>query len=225
MARYRKKPVEIEAWQFTGALDGAPEWLLTAVEGKNVVLTLEGGSTLWINTLEGAMNAIVGDFIIQGVKGEIYPCKADIFQATYDDLEKPAEPQPKVLACDFDAVIAEYHGWKGDFDIGDPLPNVTVALRELQKQGWWICVWTTRSAEAVAEYCDRHKIPINSINEIPFRPYAGRPKIAANVYLDDRGMLFEGEWTEQLVCRILNFKTHWERDAETTEDFTPMPEE
>lgn len=62
MAKYRKKPVVIEAYQCAEPLD--------------------------IPTLEGVMHANVGDWIITGVKGEQYPCKPDIFTATYEEVHE-----------------------------------------------------------------------------------------------------------------------------------------
>lgn len=92
MARYRKKPVEIEAVQFTGfdykgqvSLSGRTEWL-TSKFGKEVLFFGELDK-LTIKTLEGDHTASVGDFIIQGVNGEIYPCKPDIFEKTYERVE------------------------------------------------------------------------------------------------------------------------------------------
>lgn len=82
MAKYRKKPVIIDAILFDGtlaSLDG-----LGAYEGASQELTSD---TVQIETLEGVMTANVGDYIIKGVKGEIYPCKPDIFEATYEFVE------------------------------------------------------------------------------------------------------------------------------------------
>ena len=77
--KYRKKPVVIEAWQWLPHLEEhpAPAWLAEShhwFDNKN----------LMIGTLEGTMRADPGDWIIKGVKGEIYPCKPDIFAATYE---------------------------------------------------------------------------------------------------------------------------------------------
>jgi hypothetical protein len=86
MAKFRKKPVVIEAWQVTPD-DGQtrqlpPIWLVNAlVSGGATALT---GGGVAIQTLEGTMRADVGDWIIRGVKGELYPCKPDIFEATYE---------------------------------------------------------------------------------------------------------------------------------------------
>lgn len=60
--KFRKKPVVIEAWQ------------------TKVPFTIE--------TLEGTMQANINDWIITGVKGEIYPCKPDIFEATYERIDE-----------------------------------------------------------------------------------------------------------------------------------------
>ena len=79
MAKYRKKPVVIEAVQFTGDV-GDPE--IAALDLKCV--TIGGVDHLSVGTLEGRMLASPGDWIIRGVKGELYPCKPDIFAATYE---------------------------------------------------------------------------------------------------------------------------------------------
>jgi len=92
MALYRKKPVVIEAVKFNGVgmdyptFDEQPGWLTEALMGGRVEPQVHGGG--WaIKTLEGEMTAVPGDYIIRGVKGELYPCKPDIFAATYDLVE------------------------------------------------------------------------------------------------------------------------------------------
>jgi hypothetical protein len=86
MAKYRKKPVVIEAWQnVQPPSEVRPQWLMDAIERGEVVLhTPKPHPIFTIKTLEGAMTAGVCDWIIRGVKGEVYPCKPDIFEATYD---------------------------------------------------------------------------------------------------------------------------------------------
>ncbi len=87
MGKFRKKPIVIEAFQFTGGsnLDPAvPEWFVTGVLSKNVVAAPDH---ITIVTLEGVMRGDVGDWIIRGVNGEIYPCKPDIFAATYEAVD------------------------------------------------------------------------------------------------------------------------------------------
>lgn len=84
MQKYRKKPVEIEAIQH----DGSPqrETEILAWVGPAARVEHDGGEStnIIISTLEGDMTASNGDWIIKGVKGEFYPCKPDIFEATYD---------------------------------------------------------------------------------------------------------------------------------------------
>jgi hypothetical protein len=86
MAKFRKKPVVIEAFlippddELTRAVP--PAWLLQAMV-KEEAIAVDGGG-VDIVTREGVMRGNVGDWIIQGVKGELYPCKPDIFAATYD---------------------------------------------------------------------------------------------------------------------------------------------
>jgi hypothetical protein len=92
--KYRKKPVVIDAVRCSEVLHKAqrdwyalPDWIIAAYGGKNeagvrsLVFTNEG---VHITTLEGTMLAEPTDWIIRGVKGEFYPCKPDIFAATYD---------------------------------------------------------------------------------------------------------------------------------------------
>jgi len=78
--QFRKKPVVIEAIQWAG--NNLPEVMEFAGPAKaDARLDLDG---LKIYTLEGTMRASIGDWIIRGVKGELYPCKPDIFDATYE---------------------------------------------------------------------------------------------------------------------------------------------
>ena len=87
MARYRKKPVVIEAWQFRLDKVDEPPWLHTALRNGNVYFQGGDDPYLTVETLEGRMRANVDDWIIRGVQGEIYPCKPDIFAATYEPAE------------------------------------------------------------------------------------------------------------------------------------------
>lgn len=89
--KFRKKPVVIEAFQWIGGpeQEDDPEWIVKAIKDGKVWFDNEGTPDvkLIIQTLEGAQEASVGDYIIRGVAGEIYPCKPDIFRATYDLAE------------------------------------------------------------------------------------------------------------------------------------------
>lgn len=84
MAKYRKKPVEIEAFQFTSPEAASPEWMTRAYESGKAWYSGGPSPYVTIATLEGDMRASLGDWIIQGVKGEVYPCKPDIFEVLYE---------------------------------------------------------------------------------------------------------------------------------------------
>jgi hypothetical protein len=77
--KFRKKPVVIEAVHYTGEF---PLGFLG--DDERVTRMGDDSGAIGIVTLEGTMRANVGDWIIRGVKGELYPCKPDIFEATYE---------------------------------------------------------------------------------------------------------------------------------------------
>ena len=79
--KYRKKPVIVDAFQWT--IHEVPEWWRSA---ENITVNVQTGSA-FIPTLEGVHEAKIGDFIIKGIQGELYPCKPDIFDQTYELVE------------------------------------------------------------------------------------------------------------------------------------------
>lgn len=100
--KFRKKPVEIEAIQFgrhpVAGIFGVPiglfneeppEWAIEAIKDGTISLgaNAEGFLVLNIKTLEGPIVASPNDWVIRGVKGELYPCKPDIFEMTYERVE------------------------------------------------------------------------------------------------------------------------------------------
>lgn len=95
MPKFRKKPVMVDAYQIDkskvnqsdGLLDW-PEWLVAAWETpfETVGSFYSIAGAMCITTLEGALTVSDGDWIIRGVKGELYPCKPDIFAATYEPV-------------------------------------------------------------------------------------------------------------------------------------------
>jgi hypothetical protein len=89
LLRFRKKPVVIEAMKFTTnnevgspAMDRIVNWVNQG--RQDAPGAWHNGTDIYIRTLEGEMCAMVGDWIIRGVQGEFYPCKPDIFEATYE---------------------------------------------------------------------------------------------------------------------------------------------
>jgi hypothetical protein len=102
MGRFRKKPVEIEAMQLVGTtaeMMSVYHWVEANTQGSydtnasngevpaSGVSINAGTGFMVIATLEGEMQANPGDWIIRGVQGEFYPCKPDIFNATYEAVE------------------------------------------------------------------------------------------------------------------------------------------
>jgi hypothetical protein len=93
MSKYRKLPVIIEAFKFY--VDNMPDWFMDAVTNNTVTLhncnhkqyPIEAAYCL-VETLEGTHRCNGGDYIIMGIKGELYPCKPDIFEATYEFISE-----------------------------------------------------------------------------------------------------------------------------------------
>lgn len=87
--RYRKLPVVIEAMHFESDDCGAA--IASWCGGTNE----RRPDQIQIETREGVMTADLGDYVIRGVQGEFYPCKPDIFEATYELAEQPATPSER----------------------------------------------------------------------------------------------------------------------------------
>ena len=97
MAKFRKKPVVIEAFQMTAArMESNVDWPLWLHRACNLPIGEIG--SLWnaqtideptfnVATLEGVMTVFTDDWIIRGIKGELYPCKPDIFEATHEEVK------------------------------------------------------------------------------------------------------------------------------------------
>jgi hypothetical protein len=80
--KYRKKPIVIEAQRLTPHnLEQVEEWCRGSIKGTALP---RHDRCIDINTLEGEMRANIGDWVIRGIKGEFYPCKHDIFEASYE---------------------------------------------------------------------------------------------------------------------------------------------
>jgi hypothetical protein len=96
MKTYRKKPVEIKAVKLENTEESILEaisflgfGILASEQAKELVLeTARHNEGIYIVTLEGRMKADFGDYIIKGVKNEFYPCKPDVFEMTYEEVEE-----------------------------------------------------------------------------------------------------------------------------------------
>ncbi len=88
MAKFRKKPVVIEAVQYDRDFNCLDTFNIDEVGGFKFGTEEDGSQCLLIPTLEGEMKCSKGDWIIKGVNGEFYPCKPDIFEKTYEPVNE-----------------------------------------------------------------------------------------------------------------------------------------
>lgn len=81
--RFMKKPIVIDAFRY--CFDHEPEWCLKSPSVNHC----QSVNDMWleIRTLEGTMRTNPGDYVIKGIHGEVYPCKADIFLASYVEVQ------------------------------------------------------------------------------------------------------------------------------------------
>lgn len=119
---FRKKPVVIEAVQIEKRMDQtSPQWWAEAIQENRVILH---GMGKWsselpmveIETLEGTMTGVQGDWIIRGVQGKLYPCKPDIFAATYEPADTPpatTQDAPITVSLDPDPRGVSVGVWQG----------------------------------------------------------------------------------------------------------------
>jgi len=83
MSRFRKKPVVIIAAHYVTNYDSMPDWVRKA---SCEIFLDSGDRALEIHTLEGKMLCNRGDWVICGAKNEVYPCRRDIFELTYEEV-------------------------------------------------------------------------------------------------------------------------------------------
>ena len=141
--KYRKKPVVIDAMQLPLEKEAASQELVDFLHAMDEDWESEKGGYLVIKTMEGNMSAKPGDWIIKGVKGEYYPCDADVFAKSYDFA--------------WETTITEER-WKALLkDLGQ---NLTLTAQELA-DGWhWCWDWdgllvnsNDEEGEGVACHC------------------------------------------------------------------------
>ena len=120
--KYTKKPVTVEAMRFDGSLDAielAERFAgskLSVPQKKKCIASEE----FPIETLEGTMTASKGDFIIKGVRGELYPCKPDIFEATYDEADEGGPECERETECRDIFVSEEDYDFLDDYAYSIP---------------------------------------------------------------------------------------------------------
>lgn len=134
--------------------------------------------------------------------------------------------EKKTICIDFDGVIAQYEGWKGEDVFGEPVDGVQTALEVLKKNGYTIIIYTTRSANAkLKKYLEKNSIPYDYINENPDQPEgSNKGKPIADVYIDDRAICFRGNWKYTLE-EIAMFKPYSSGKKNEREEYEKAFEE
>ena len=113
--KFIKKKVVIEAVHWNGnEVSETPDWILEALNNEVLV---HFGDKVQVRTLEGVMTASPGDYIISGVDGELYPCKPDIFEKTYEKVEEGKESENlnfgEVIEILKQGGLVRRKGWNG----------------------------------------------------------------------------------------------------------------
>lgn len=137
--RYRKKPLEIEAWRY--GEEATPEWGHVAFESGVLRLTPDGEAK--VRTLEGSMTARKGDYIVKGIKGELYPVKPDIFEATYGSVD--AQKDWRAAVTEANDLLNDVIGLEaaGDMEVPEyPFARILCAADELGSVEDWMTMET-----------------------------------------------------------------------------------
>lgn len=88
MPKYRKKPIVVEAIQVTQEMiDGYERFPYWAWQQIGMTIDSLGNKSYFVSTPEGDMSFGIGDYLIQGVKEEVYSCKADVFEISYEEVD------------------------------------------------------------------------------------------------------------------------------------------
>lgn len=137
--RYRKKSLEIEAWRY--GEEATPEWGHVAFESGVLRLTPDGEAK--VRTLEGSMTARKGDYIVKGIKGELYPVKPDIFEATYGSVD--AQKDWRAAVTEANDLLNDVIGLEaaGDMEVPEyPFARILCAADELGSVEDWMTTET-----------------------------------------------------------------------------------
>jgi hypothetical protein len=123
----------------------------------------------------------------------------------------PKENVPPILAVDLDGTVLDYDGNCGKDKFGNRISGIVSELQKVRDAGWKIVVWTCRPVTpALKVHLKKNKIPYDYINDHPWNGDGPR-KIHATVYLDDKGVSFNGN-TTGLADQIINFAPWWRRE-------------
>lgn len=123
----------------------------------------------------------------------------------------------RTICIDFDGVLHDYsEGFEGKDVFGDMVPNADKGTQLLKKKGWTIIIYTTRPKTAKLEkWLKDNGIAYDYINENPDQPEDSKGgKLISDLYLDDRGMRFNGQWNEWLMEDIASFQPWQDKERD-----------
>jgi adenylylsulfate kinase len=106
---------------------------------------------------------------------------------------------------DFDGVVAQYDGWRGEDALGDPAPGAREFVDAMKRRGYMVILHSTRPAWRLMEWCALHDFRFDGYNSNP--QFDGVPgersgKPVADVYIDDRAVRHEGDWAATEAATI-----------------------
>jgi histidinol phosphatase-like enzyme len=116
----------------------------------------------------------------------------------------------KTICIDIDGTLVHYEEWQSETHFGSVITGAVEAVNKLRSNGWYVIIYTTRgNKDIIKRFLNENGIEFDSINENPFQPnnaLGGKP--IADVYIDDRAITFDGDWTSA-YNKIVSFKP-WE---------------
>jgi histidinol phosphatase-like enzyme len=115
----------------------------------------------------------------------------------------------RVIAFDFDGVIAQYAGFVGKDHVLPPNDNVVAAMHALKELGHRILVHSTRGDAFLKAYCEKFSVPFDYINRRPDKEGENPGKPIAYVYIDDNSICYRGQSAQELVDQVESFKPYW----------------
>ena len=186
--KYRKKPVIIDAFQFDGDFMNKdrtyyiPDWAVDMVHKGYIKFKSYVKGELEIKTLEGVMIANVGDYIIKGVNGEVYPCKPDIFEKTYEEAQpctKGTSGKDIRVEVDIDRVVEKLNQKLEKALEEDSIPKFPMRLDDV-KLGFDFSCDTKREFKML---WNGHEV--ENVKNITLNALAGEvPTMTVEIYLD-----------------------------------------
>lgn len=117
-------------------------------------------------------------------------------------MKEGSNPAPKTVCLDFDGVLADYHGWKGEDTLDPPYPGARDFVDRVLAAGYIVVVHTTRNRNRIYGWLFEYGFPPHILVTTGRKP-------KALVYIDDRAHRFDGNW--QAAFEAIIQPTHWER--------------